>query len=133
MPVGAPCTFQTWSVGVGGGVGRGVVVWLTIPLNPLTYNHSYLRMNVVASLDCEQIVGCCNLIVSLLLAAVNERVVWNTKYHVKANALHLLCIIWEGKGVGMHKACAPLGLGSDMVGPFAFSDVGLAPLFGVNS
>ena len=69
----------------------------------------------------------------MLLATGNNGVLGNTKYHVKADTLHLLCIIWEGKGVGMHKACAPLGLGSDMVGPFAFSDVGLAPLFGVNS
>ena len=42
--------------------------------------------------------------------------VWNTKYHVKANALHLLYIIREGEGVGIHKACAPLGLERDMVG-----------------
>ena len=45
----------------------------------------------------------------LLLAAGNDGVVGNTKYHVKANALHLLCIVWEGNGVGMHKACAPSG------------------------
>ena len=49
MLVGAPYTFQTWSVGVGGGVGRVVLVWLTIPLNPPTYNHSYLRGSFVAS------------------------------------------------------------------------------------
>ena len=42
--------------------------------------------------------------------------VWNTKYHVKVNVLHLLYIIREVEGVGMHKACAPLGLGNDMVG-----------------
>ena len=40
---------------------------------------------------------------------------WYTKYHVQANALSLLYLMWEGKGVGKHRAVYHCEWGRNMV------------------
>jgi hypothetical protein len=53
------------------------------------------------------------LIVSLLLEIVVMERMWYTKYHVQANALSLLYLMWDGGCVGKHRVVYHLRMGEE--------------------
>ena len=53
------------------------------------------------------------MIASLLLEIVVTERRWYTKYHVQANALSFLYLMWEGGGVGKHRVVYHLRMGEE--------------------